>query len=307
MVALMALTAIGVSNCGSDNPAKPTPVANSLQLSFANLKPLQGYVFEAWAVNQGTYTSLGKFTILNGIVVDTLGNAITSFPSSLNLKTVSRIAITLEERPDPDPAPSAIELLTANVGSSDTLDLGFKVDYSGRHGNMILITPSDGGGAIFSGAASPDTSNPFGGVWFVSKPWGEPEFGLTLLAPPAGWKYEGWYMDQNLMFTSTGKFTDAGASDEMNDHLANADPVEMAKWTYPGEDFLVNPPMGQTYPLDLRGGMAFVTLEPEPDNDPMAPFTLFTLYCKDIADTMHSNLTYPMDTPPMPTGTAVLK
>ncbi|MFQ5607619.1 MAG: hypothetical protein ACE5GA_06710, partial [Candidatus Zixiibacteriota bacterium] len=178
----------------------------------------------------------------------------------------------------------------------------------------VMITPSDGGGDIFAGPSSPDTSNPFGGLWFVSKPWGVPEFGLSpsMNPPPAGWTYEGWYMRPDGTFLSTGRFSDVLKVDDRAPYK-NADPslnVDslLSLWTFPGEDFLQNAPMGWTFPLDVHtpGSMAFVTLEPEPDLSP-APFLHLTAYCKELTPAMVSNVQYPLDTPPLPSGVAVLK
>ena len=41
----------------------------------------------------------------------------------------------------------------------------------------------------------------------------------------------------------------------------------------PGEDFLLNAPTGETFPLDLRGRKVVISIEPSPDNSPN-PFLL---------------------------------
>jgi len=114
-------------------------------------------------------------------------------------------------------------------------------------------------------------------------------------------------MDGMMNFISTGKFTDVTKKDENNGYLSNVDSAYVDSfWHYPGEDFLTNAPAGETFPLDVRGGMAFVTLEPEPDNSAM-PFMPFILFCKNIDSSLVSNHAYPLDTPPMPSGQAILK
>ncbi|MFT4526286.1 MAG: hypothetical protein ACI85F_002458 [Bacteroidia bacterium] len=47
----------------------------------------------------------------------------------------------------------------------------------------------------------------------------------------------------------------------------------MAGPSFPGEDFLVNAPSGLTFPTDLAGGTAVISIEPYPDNS-ASPFTL---------------------------------
>ncbi len=292
------------ASCSSDSTS-PVVKYTKLSMTLTGLDSLTMERYEAWVVTQGQYSSLGKFNLnFRGDPIDDSGNIITEFPSSVSLDNASHITVTLEPNPDTDTLPSAIELLTADI-VGDTLALAFQVDYSGRQGNVVMITPSDGGGRIFPPAGDP--SNGFSGIWFVSKPWGEPEFGLNLLAPPSGWKYEGWYMSPAMKFISTGKFTNVSAKDETNAYFSNTDSAYVDSfWNFPGEDFLTNPPAGETFPLDVRGGMAFVTLEPDPDNSPM-PFTPFTLFCKSLDSTMFSNLAYRQDTPQMPFGQVILK
>ena len=42
---------------------------------------------------------------------------------------------------------------------------------------------------------------------------------------------------------------------------------------FPGEDYLMNAPSGLSFPTDLAGGTAVISIEPYPDNSPN-PFTL---------------------------------
>ncbi|MEZ4687512.1 MAG: hypothetical protein R3B47_16035 [Bacteroidia bacterium] len=70
--------------------------------------------------------------------------------------------------------------------------------------------------------------------------------------------------------------------------------------TFPGEDLLVNAPAGLSFPVDLRGKTAVISIEPSPDNS-SAPFALkplvgniATLYA--TAESMMNNTTasFPM-------------
>jgi hypothetical protein len=71
---------------------------------------------------------------------------------------------------------------------------------------------------------------------------------------------------------------------------------------FPGEDFLVNAPAGLTFPTNLAGGMAVISIEPVPDNS-TAPFLLKPLVAPIPANAidhtdyqMNQNLVFPTGT-----------
>ncbi len=67
---------------------------------------------------------------------------------------------------------------------------------------------------------------------------------------------------------STGRFTHADQAD-----LAAPYSGSEGGPPFPGEDFLLNPPEGLTFPVDLAGKVAVISVEPSPDDSP-APFAL---------------------------------
>jgi hypothetical protein len=73
---------------------------------------------------------------------------------------------------------------------------------------------------------------------------------------------------------------------------------------FPGEDFLENAPAGLTFPTDLAGGVAVISIEPDPDNS-TDPFTLKPLVGNIPADAVDHTL-YQMgnNAAGFPTGTA---
>lgn len=92
---------------------------------------------------------------------------------------------------------------------------------------------------------------------------------MVLPTLPTGWVYEGWVVGDAGPI-STGTFTEFNAVDSGNPYSGtenNAGPP------IPGEDFLLNAPAGETFPLDIRGRTVVISLEPNPDNSP-APFSL---------------------------------
>ena len=71
---------------------------------------------------------------------------------------------------------------------------------------------------------------------------------------------------------------------------------------FPGEDYLVNAPSGLSFPTDLAGGKAVISIEPVPDNSD-APFLLKPLV-GDIASDAMDHTTYSLgQNLNFPTGT----
>ena len=76
---------------------------------------------------------------------------------------------------------------------------------------------------------------------------------------------------------------------------------------FPGEDFLTNAPAGLSFPTDLAGGTAVISVEPEPD-DSSAPFTLKPLVGPIPADAVdHETYTVGNNIMSFPTGSAVIR
>ncbi len=160
-------------------------------------------------------------------------------------------------------------------------------DFMSAAGKYILATPTDGA-----------ETNEKSGIWFLSLASGSPAVGLTLPTLPAGWKYEGWVVTGGKPVT-TGKFTAVDMVDE-SDPFSSTMPGP----PFPGEDYLVNAPSGLTFPTDLSGGTAVISIEPEPDNSP-APFVLKPLVAA-IPDPAMDHTTYDLtkNLSSFPTGTA---
>ena len=116
-----------------------------------------------------------------------------------------------------------------------------------------------------------------------------------------GWKYEGWVVVDGTPVTS-GKFTDVAMADESAPYSGS-----MSGPPFPGEDYLMNAPMGLTFPTDLAGQTAVISVEPEPD-DTEAPFTLKPLTGMIPMDAT-DHMVYDMDTNTgsLPTGTATIQ
>ena len=73
---------------------------------------------------------------------------------------------------------------------------------------------------------------------------------------------------------------------------------------FPGEDFLENAPSGVTFPTDLSGQTAVISIEPRVDGDP-APFLFKPLVGAVPVDAV-DHLEYDLDMNDLPTGSFML-
>ena len=274
--------------------AKP----NTLALSFSGIEPLaNGVHYEGWAIIDGSPVSTGKFNVdASGNLVDLDGNVIANgeFVTGTSLSGATAIVLTIEPAGDTDLVPSTTKLLggavsglSANLAVSHSAALGD--DFLGASGKYILATPTD----------DPE-ANENSGIWFLDLSSGTPAQGLQLPSLPTGWIYEGWVVIDGTP-VSTGRFSDPVGADLDAPHSGpNPGPA------FPGEDFLVNAPAGLTFPTNLAGATAVISIEPVPD-DSEAPFTLKPLTGAITGDAT-DHVTYSMDNQAagFPTGAATI-
>lgn len=268
LIALLFIPALLLS-CGDDDTSGPT--VQDLNVSINGLEDLGSAAqYEGWIIVNEVPISTGTFT------VDGMGNlSQTSFSvDANNLAGATKFVLTVEPIPDNDPAPSDQKLLAGDfAGSSATLSTGVMPalgDFSNAAGTYFLRTPTDETGM--------NNGNDENGVWFGS-PGMPPTANFTLPTLPVGWAYEGWVIGDSGPI-STGVFTEFGARDSGNPFSGtenNAGPP------IPGEDFFLNAPAGETFPLDIRGRTVVISVEPVPDNSP-APFLLKPLLANVAMD-----------------------
>ncbi|AXV08351.1 hypothetical protein DVS28_a3678 [Euzebya pacifica] len=182
--------------------------------------------------------------------------------------TVTLDATTPEDvsRVDVHAGPSADgpALLSGTVADgTGTIEPAVPVDLSGASGQYILATPTNG-----------SDSDERSGIWYVLIPRAP---GLVLPALPAEWVYEGWVTIDGVDVT-TGRFGDPATPDDFDGFSGDQGGPPL-----PGEDFLLSPPEGLSFPVDLAGMTTFVTLEPAVDPDP-APSGLTVLSGQIPAD-----------------------
>ncbi|SDW89082.1 hypothetical protein SAMN05444411_102399 [Lutibacter oricola] len=283
LLALFVL-AFTVTFCSDDDE----PTTKDLTLNISGLEDLGAdYEYEGWLILADGPVTTGRFSVDGS---GTLSQ--TNF--TLNIETLAaaeKFVLTIEPKVGDDPAPSDVHILAGDfVGNSSALTIGHGAalgnDFSTASGKYILATPTDS-----------DGTNEKSGVWFLDNSSGSPVAGLNLPTLPAGWKYEGWAVTGGTPLTS-GTFTSVTGADEFNDFSGT-----MGSPPFPGEDFLRNAPSGITFPLDLSGGKAVISIEPDPDNSP-APFLLKPLVGDIPTDVMAHTVYTIGQNLNFPTGTA---
>ena len=265
MLVLFSLVIVGCSE--DDNPSEPTPTNSKLTLNISGLEDLGASArYEGWIIVPVTQqegiaedkaVSTGIFSVnSSGQLSQTEFDVNTS-----DLSNASAFVLTIEPYPDTDPNPSDVHILGGSFSGSAALvsvdhPAALGNNFSNAAGNYILATPTNGG-----------MTDENSGIWFLNLSSGTPAQGLTLPTLPAGWKYEGWTVINGTPVT-TGKFLDPVMADESAPFSGT-----MPGPPFPGEDFLNNAPAGLTFPTDIAGGVAVISIEPHPDNSP-DPFTL---------------------------------
>jgi hypothetical protein len=166
-------------------------------------------------------------------------------------------------------------------------------NFSGATCKYTLYTPTDGD----------LLSNPFGGIWFVdSVDFNRTTAGLNIPVLYAGWIYEGW-VEIGTNKISTGRFRNPKAADLFNGHSATSSSIP-----FPGEDFINNPPSGVSFPVDLRGKKAYISLEIN-DGKSRGSSPGITLFEASIPDNAISQKSYSMNftNAKFPKGSATIK
>lgn len=280
-----------LSACKKDDNDNPSNQTKTIKLNFSGLEDLgTDYVYEGWLMVGGMPVSTGVFSVdASGML-----SKDTFVLSAEDVQNASAFVLTIEPADDSDPNPSATKMMAGDFsGDQAALTISPVVgDFSGAEGKYILATPTNG-----------ENTDENSGIWFLDFAMGGPTAGLDLPTLPDGWKYEGWAVIDGVPVTS-GKFTKVAATDEA-DPFSSTMPlpdVNGADGFFPGEDYLVNPPAGMSFPTDLAGGMAVISIEPDPDNS-AAPFTLKPLV-HQIPDPATDHMVYNMDQNLVfPTGT----
>jgi len=266
--------------CDSDDDASPNNA--DLVLNLLGLETLgSDYVYEGWIIVDGNPVSTGTFTSVTfpqtfQVDADQLANATT-------------FVLSIEPAIDPDPAPAATKVLAGDFsGSTANVSTALIGDFSTASGAFFLRTPTDEMGA--------NNGNDQNGVWFGT-PGMPPTPNFVLPTLPDGWIYEGWVVgDAGPLSTGTfSAFNTVDNSAPFSEVINPGPPV-------PGEDFFLNAPAGETFPLDIRGRTVVISVEPVPD-DSAAPFAIKPLVGvsgNELAPNVHD---FNQNLGSLPTGT----
>ena len=257
----LALLAVVLSAAGCDSSSTEPEEDGlfSVHVSMSNLEPLPGdFHYAGWAEQPGgEMVAVGSFSAgPNGTIVDLQGSRIIGgkFTASEDLTNTTDFLITIESADSGGEAPSETQLVAGRIeGLEATLTVRDAVHESigTASGTFVLATPTNG----------PD-SDEISGVWFINITGGQFARGLLIPYPLSGWSYHGW-VDIDGITVATGPILGANTADGAAPHSG---PLE--GFNFPGEDFLVNPPDGLTFPTPVGSASVYVTIEPDPDPDP---------------------------------------
>ena len=280
---ILAVLALGIfaTSCSCDDDNN-TPTNSNLTLNLDGLEALGSeFVYEGWIIVDGSPVSTGTFSSV-------------AFPQTFSVNTAqlnSAVAFVLSIEPamDSDPAPAATKVLSGEfTGSAAAVNTDLVGDFSNASGQFFLRSPTDETGT--------NNMNDQNGVWFGT-PGMPPVPNFVLPTLPAGWAYEGWVVGETGPL-STGTFTDFNTVDSTDIFSGTS----QAGPPVPGEDFFMNEPIGETFPLDIRGRTVVISVEPVPD-DSTAPFAMKPLVGVAGNETAPAVHAFGLNLASLPTGT----
>jgi hypothetical protein len=264
MATVAALALPTLYGCDSDASIAALEGNSLVTLSLQGLRPLDdGLNYQAWLVTQTDNNLIGVPVVIFNVDEDgrmvhpTIQDSLLSGPFSSNVaaSAVLGAAVSVEVSTQLVAYSSTTFILsgessggTAILKADDWLALNR--DFSSAGGRFVLATPTD-----------EDPENERSGIWFIDPSAAPATAGLVLPEAPVGWIYEGW-VEVDGTPLSTGKFRFL----ELPDSAATYSGAGTAP-PFPGEDFLLNPPQGTTFPVDLRGAPVYITVEPWQDFD----------------------------------------
>jgi len=285
---ILLLVGFLATSCNNDDDN--TPSTANLTLNLSGLEELgTDFVYEGWIIVDGNPVSTGIFTSI-------------IFPQSFminveQLESATKFVLTIEPVNDTDPTPSNQKLMAgdfmSNVATVSTNTAPAIGDFSNSSGTFFLRTPTDEADAMNNG-------NDQYGVWF-GFPMMPPLPNLTLPLLPEGWIYEGWVVGDSGPL-STGTFSTFDVMDNNAGLISSFGETGRLGPQIPGEDFFLNAPLGETFPLDIRGRTIVISIEPVPDNS-SSPFLLKPLVGMAGNDLAPTSYDFNLNLDSFPTGT----
>ncbi len=279
---VLALVAIGffTTSCSNDDD-NSGPTTSNLTLNLQGLEELgSDYVYEGWIIVNGAPVSTGTFTSVSSSQVFAVNTD--------QLNSATSFVLSIEPAVDPDPAPADTKVLVGDfTGNSAMLNSSIVGDFSNASGAFFLRSPTDEMGT--------NNGNDEYGVWFGT-PGAPPTPNFVLPTLPAGWTYEGWVVGDSGPIT-TGTFNVFNTADNFDGFSETSQPGPPV----PGEDFFINAPAGETFPLDVRGRTVVISVEPVPDDSP-APFAMKPLVGMAGQETAPATHDFGANLASLPTG-----
>lgn len=266
---------VDAGDTGGDTAPDARPT-RTLTLDMSNSPtplPMAGenYQWEGWLVDgQGNPTSTGTFEAGSGD-----GTYEFDIPASAT-EGAEKFVLTMEPKPDDDPAPSNTKLLagTLDSGEAELSTESTLGDFSNASGTYALSAPT----------ASDSQAKATHGIWFLrpaGTDGGTPDPGFQSLPDleGKGWKYEGWVVDTSVDGPAgahtTGKFADTAESWKSADQDGagpSAGPNTGEAPDLPGSDFVGGSPGGNDFDLTAGGSWeTALTVEPSVDGQDPAP------------------------------------
>lgn len=281
---ILALLSLGLFTTSCSNDDDNGPSTATLNIDLNGLEDLgSDFVYEGWIIVNGAPVSTGTFTSI-------------SFPQSFTvdateLAAATTFVLSIEPAGETGEAaltPADTKLLAGDFsGNKADVNTGIVGDFGSAAGAFFLRTPTDETGT--------NNGNDQNGVWFGT-PGAPPTPNFVLPILPAGWAYEGWVVGENGPIT-TGMFTAFNAVDDFDkfsETSQSGPPI-------PGEDFFLNAPSGETFPLDVRGRTVVISVEPVPDNS-VTPFAMKPLVGTAGTDTAPVTYDFGQNFGSLPTG-----
>ncbi|MEQ9105655.1 MAG: hypothetical protein RIE53_13275 [Rhodothermales bacterium] len=260
------LVILFVAGCDSTSSSDEPANRFRITLDVDGLVPLQdGFRYQVWAMVDNTPVGSTVFNVNeNGQFVNNLGQIVSrTLSMSANVARATTVMVTINGKTDSGTVPSNRVLMAGDV---DNGGVTLSVDHPLALGAEL--------GGPFTGAfqlATPSDTNPnneLGGLWFGTGQGAQLQPTLDLPELPSQWIYEGWISLSDGTVFSTGKFSRGDRFDESNPHSFQDVPL------VPGEDFLLDPPAGVTFPPDFSGAAVFVTVEMAEDDNRSTPFAV---------------------------------
>ena len=280
----------------------------TLALSFERLLPIapaHGH-YEAWAVLDGRFQSMGKFRLdADSKPVSLDGAAIADWHVPASPRAIAEIVVTQELPGDQDAVPNRQEFLRGAL----------------RDGQAKLKAPLDvaafqheTGSFLLDNPITEDPTD-FNGVWFSRVQGGGYVPGLSLGEAPDGWMYAGWVVTQDHVLRM-GRFHHRALNDDWAGYSgrSGATPlINPAGSPQPGEDFITNLPAGLpalTGP-DLAGATVIVSLENASMTNAQHTYpSPVRIFSGTVPDTPARQVSYPLAnvvSQQVPSGLAVVK